>query len=173
MIALALTCEPELIIADEPTTALDVMVQAQVLNVMSEIVRERRVGLVIISHDLSVLGAECDRVAVMYAGRVVETGTGSEVFRHPEHPYTKALGGAGRWPAFSPSLLLRLRLERAVLDAVAGLDAEALGGAAGQLQHGRHLALARRSRVPTKVRSARSMRCTVPSARMKTMSSDT
>ncbi len=94
MIALALTCEPELIIADEPTTALDVMVQAQVLNVMSEIVRERSVGLVIISHDLSVLGAECDRVAVMYAGKVVETGTGSEVFRHPEHPYTKALAGA-------------------------------------------------------------------------------
>lgn len=94
MIALALTCEPELIIADEPTTALDVMVQAQVLSVMARIVNERGVGLVIISHDLSVLGEHCDRVAVMYAGRVVETGSGSEVFRSPEHPYTKALAGA-------------------------------------------------------------------------------
>ena len=94
MIAMALACRPQLVIADEPTTALDVMVQAQVLDLISALVRDLGVGMMIISHDLSVLGATCDRVAVMYAGRVVEEGPADQVFQRPEHPYTGALSGA-------------------------------------------------------------------------------
>ncbi|MFL6132012.1 MAG: ABC transporter ATP-binding protein [Nocardioidaceae bacterium] len=94
MIAMALACRPRLIVADEPTTALDVMVQAQILSLLSDLVRELGVGLVIISHDLSVLADVCDRVAVMYAGRVVETGTSREVFTDPRHPYAAALSSA-------------------------------------------------------------------------------
>ena len=94
MIAMALACRPRLIVADEPTTALDVMVQAQILALLSDLVRDLGVGLVIISHDLSVLADVCDRVAVMYAGRIVETGTSQEVFSDPRHPYAAALSSA-------------------------------------------------------------------------------
>jgi peptide/nickel transport system ATP-binding protein len=94
MIAMALACDPDLIIADEATTALDVMVQAQVLQLISELVTERGVGLVMISHDLSVLSATCDRAAVMYAGRIVEQGPAHEVFAEARHPYSAALGAA-------------------------------------------------------------------------------
>jgi len=94
MIAMALACKPQLIVADEPTTALDVMVQAQILDLMKDLVRELGVGLLIISHDLSVLADICDRVAVMYAGRIVESGAADQVFSDPLHPYTKALSGA-------------------------------------------------------------------------------
>ena len=94
MIAMALACEPALIIADEPTTALDVMVQAQVLDLLTGLVRDLGMGMVLISHDLGVLGTTCDRIAVMYAGRIVETGPALEVFDHPTHPYTRALAGA-------------------------------------------------------------------------------
>ncbi|MGZ5403087.1 MAG: ABC transporter ATP-binding protein [Nocardioides sp.] len=91
MIAMALACRPELIIADEPTTALDVMVQAQILDLISGLVKDLGVGLLIISHDLSVLADICDRVAVMYAGRVVESGSALQVFHDPVHPYARAL----------------------------------------------------------------------------------
>jgi len=94
MIAMALACNPRLLIADEPTTALDVMVQAQILGLLKTLVRERGLGLVIISHDLSVLGTECDRVAVMYAGRIVESGPARAVFDHARHPYSAGLSGA-------------------------------------------------------------------------------
>jgi peptide/nickel transport system ATP-binding protein len=94
MIAMALACSPRLIIADEPTTALDVMVQAQVLGLLSELVRGQGVGLLLISHDLSVLASTCDRVAVMYAGRVVEQGPAHAVFDQPRHPYARALAAA-------------------------------------------------------------------------------
>jgi len=94
MIAMALACRPRLVVADEPTTALDVMVQAQILELLSGLVRELGVGLVIISHDLSVLAGICDRVAVMYAGRVVETARASELFGTPLHPYSAALSDA-------------------------------------------------------------------------------
>jgi peptide/nickel transport system ATP-binding protein len=94
MIALALACQPELIIADEPTTALDVMVQAQVLRVLTGLVNELDLGLMLISHDLSVLGTTCDRVVVMYAGRVVEEGPADKIFDHPHHPYAGALAAA-------------------------------------------------------------------------------
>jgi len=94
MIAMALACRPSLIVADEPTTALDVMVQAQVLNVLSDLVRERGVGMMMISHDLSVLADLCDRITVMYAGRVVEEGPAEKVFATPLHPYGGALSAA-------------------------------------------------------------------------------
>jgi peptide/nickel transport system ATP-binding protein len=94
MIAMALACRPQLVVADEPTTALDVMVQAQILDLLRDLVRELGVGLLIISHDLSVLADLCDRVAVMYAGRIVESGRAEQVFTDPWHPYTRALSGA-------------------------------------------------------------------------------
>ncbi|MFZ0160297.1 MAG: ABC transporter ATP-binding protein [Kineosporiaceae bacterium] len=94
MIALALACNPKLLIADEPTTALDVMVQAQVMALLRSLVRERGLGLIVISHDLSLLGTECDRVEVMYAGRVVEQGPARTVFEHAAHPYSAGLSGA-------------------------------------------------------------------------------
>ena len=94
MIALALTCDPKVLLCDEPTTALDVMVQAQILDLLKAIARERSMGMLIISHDLSVLASNCDRIAIMYAGRVVEQGVASELFAHPAHPYTRALMGA-------------------------------------------------------------------------------
>ena len=94
MIAMALACRPSLLIADEPTTALDVMVQAQVLDLLSSLVKQFGLGVVFISHDLSVLAGTCDRVAVMYAGRIVEEGRASDVFARPLHPYAGALAGA-------------------------------------------------------------------------------
>jgi peptide/nickel transport system ATP-binding protein len=94
MIAMALACDPELVVADEPTTALDVMVQAQVLGVLSGLVRERGVGMLMISHDLSVLADLCDRITVMYAGRVVEEGPAGQIFTAPLHPYSGALSAA-------------------------------------------------------------------------------
>jgi peptide/nickel transport system ATP-binding protein len=94
MIAMALACDPRLVIADEPTTALDVMVQAQVLDLLAELVDERDVGLIMISHDLSVLARTCQRLAVMYAGRIVECGPSRDVIDRAAHPYTAALAGA-------------------------------------------------------------------------------
>ena len=94
MIALALTCDPKVLLCDEPTTALDVMVQAQILDLLKGIARERSMGMVIISHDLSVLSTNCDRIAIMYAGQVVEQGPALDLFQHPAHPYTRALMGA-------------------------------------------------------------------------------
>jgi peptide/nickel transport system ATP-binding protein len=94
MIAMALACGPRLLIADEPTTALDVMVQAQVLRLLKDLQREFRMGLLFITHDLSVLVELCDRIAVMYAGRIVEDGPSEDVFERPSHPYAWALSGS-------------------------------------------------------------------------------
>ncbi|MGW5687338.1 ABC transporter ATP-binding protein [Nonomuraea sp. NPDC003754] len=94
MIAMALACSPRLIIADEPTTALDVMVQAQVLTLIKDLIATHGISLVMISHDLSVLADMCDRLAVMYAGRLVENGPAHEVFHAARHPYSKALAAA-------------------------------------------------------------------------------
>ncbi|NBE52739.1 ABC transporter ATP-binding protein, partial [Streptomyces boluensis] len=94
MIAMALACDPKLIVADEPTTALDVMIQAQILRLIEQLVAEQNVGLVLISHDLAVLADTCDRLAVMYAGRVVEHGPASQVYEAARHPYAKALSAA-------------------------------------------------------------------------------
>jgi peptide/nickel transport system ATP-binding protein len=94
LIGLALACEPRLLIADEPTTALDVMVQAQVLRLLAELRERLGLALVFITHDLSTLAAVCSRIAVMYAGRVVEHGPSAEVLGAPAHPYTRALAAA-------------------------------------------------------------------------------
>ncbi|KDN18614.1 nickel ABC transporter ATP-binding protein NikE [Amycolatopsis rifamycinica] len=94
MIAMALACSPRLIIADEPTTALDVIVQAQVLALLSRLVAEQHIGLIMISHDLSVLAATCERIAVMYDGQIVEEGPSAEVMGSPKHEHTRALAAA-------------------------------------------------------------------------------
>ena len=91
MIAMALMCEPDLIIADEPTTALDVTIQAQILHLLADLQREFETGLILITHDLGVVARLCDRVAVMYAGQIVEEGTAREIFQAPAHPYTRGL----------------------------------------------------------------------------------
>ena len=91
MIALALACEPQVLVADEPTTALDATIQAQILDLIRDIRRESGMALVLISHDLGVVADLCDRVAVMYAGRVVETAPTRELLRAPRHPYTRGL----------------------------------------------------------------------------------
>ncbi|MYX35454.1 MULTISPECIES: ABC transporter ATP-binding protein [unclassified Streptomyces] len=91
MIAMALALEPELIIADEPTTALDVTVQAQVMELLAELQREYGMGLILITHDLGVVADVADHIAVMYAGRIVETAPVHEIYKRPAHPYTKGL----------------------------------------------------------------------------------
>lgn len=91
MIAMALALEPDLLIADEPTTALDVTIQAQILELLGEIRRRRGTTIILVTHDLGVVAGFCDQVAVMYAGRVVERGATGEIFRSPGHPYTEAL----------------------------------------------------------------------------------
>lgn len=91
MIAMALANDPRLLIADEPTTALDVTIQAQVLALIRDKTRERNMSLLIISHDWGVISAVCDRVCVMYAGKIVEEGSTQEIWREPKHPYTQAL----------------------------------------------------------------------------------
>ena len=91
MIACALSCEPKLLIADEPTTALDVTIQAQIMELIKKLVSERNMGLLLITHDLGVVADTCKKVAVMYAGQVVESGDVSIIFENPKHPYTNAL----------------------------------------------------------------------------------
>ncbi|MEV5881727.1 ABC transporter ATP-binding protein [Streptomyces sp. NPDC052020] len=91
MIAMAMALEPKLIIADEPTTALDVTVQAQVMDLLAELQREYHMGLILITHDLGVVADVADRIAVMYAGRIVETAPVHDVYKAPAHPYTRGL----------------------------------------------------------------------------------
>ncbi len=91
MIAMALLCGPDLLIADEPTTALDVTIQAQILELMADLRRDINAAVVMITHDLGVVAGLCDRVVVMYAGRIVETGGVEDIFHRPQHPYTQGL----------------------------------------------------------------------------------
>lgn len=91
MIAIALACQPKLLIADEPTTALDVTIQAQIMALLAQLKNELDCSIVLITHDLGVVAANADRVAVMYAGRIVEVGTAEEIFYHAQHPYTRGL----------------------------------------------------------------------------------
>jgi len=91
MIALALSCEPKLIIADEPTTALDVTIQAQILELMKDLTKRLGVALIVITHNLGVVARYADRVNVMYAGRIIESGSAHQIYHHPRHPYTLGL----------------------------------------------------------------------------------
>jgi peptide/nickel transport system ATP-binding protein len=91
MIAIALCCEPDVLIADEPTTALDVTIQAQILELMAGLKQKLNTAIVLITHNLGVVAQFCDRVMVMYAGRVIESGTVRDIFHRPQHPYTRAL----------------------------------------------------------------------------------
>ena len=91
IIAIALACSPKLLIADEPTTALDVTIQAQILHLMRELKEKKNTSVIMITHDLGIVAETCDRVAVMYAGKIIEEGTLDEVFNHTLHPYTEGL----------------------------------------------------------------------------------
>jgi peptide/nickel transport system ATP-binding protein len=91
VIAMALVASPELLIADEPTTALDVTVQAQIIRLLGDLIRDRNLSMVLITHDMSVVAQACDKVVVMYAGTAVEYGTVASIFDSPNHPYTRAL----------------------------------------------------------------------------------
>ena len=91
MIAMALACEPELLIADEPTTALDVTIQTQILNLINELKTKLNMAVIFITHDLGVVAETCDKVMVMYGGKIVESGDVRSVFENPKHPYTQGL----------------------------------------------------------------------------------
>ncbi|MFB4163535.1 ABC transporter ATP-binding protein [Alteribacillus sp. JSM 102045] len=91
MIAMAMTCDPKVLIADEPTTALDVTIQKQILNLMKRLNNELNTAIILITHDLGIVAEMCDRIAVMYAGKVVEEGSVLEIFQNAKHPYTKGL----------------------------------------------------------------------------------
>jgi peptide/nickel transport system ATP-binding protein len=91
MIAMALSCSPKLLIADEPTTALDVTIQAQILELLKDLQQKESMSIVLITHDLGVVASVSNRIAVMYGGRIMETGLTDEIFYHPTHPYTRAL----------------------------------------------------------------------------------
>jgi oligopeptide/dipeptide ABC transporter ATP-binding protein len=110
MIAMALACDPAIVIGDEPTTALDVMVQAQILELLERLRRDLGLSLILITHDLSVIAETCDRIMVMYAGRVAEEGPVGEVFRRPRHPYTQKL--LSSYPS--------IRADRRTLDVIPG-----------------------------------------------------
>ncbi|WP_409253181.1 ABC transporter ATP-binding protein [Bacillus sp. SCS-153A] len=91
MIAMAMACDPKVLIADEPTTALDVTIQAQILKLMKQLNKEMNTAVILITHDLGVVAETCERLIVMYSGKVVEEGTVEEIFKNPQHPYTKGL----------------------------------------------------------------------------------
>ena len=94
MIAMALACEPDILIADEPTTALDVTIQAQILELMKELQKELGMAILFITHDLGTVAKMCDKVAVMYLGRIVEYGDVRDIYKNPQHPYTRGLMGS-------------------------------------------------------------------------------
>jgi peptide/nickel transport system ATP-binding protein len=94
MIAMALSCSPRLLIADEPTTSLDVTIQAQILKLLRDLQKTFDVSIILITHNLGVIAQTCDRLAVLYGGRVAEIGLTGEIFNHPQHPYTRGLMGA-------------------------------------------------------------------------------
>lgn len=105
MIAMALACDPAIVIGDEPTTALDVITQAQIMKLLVELRSQLNLALILITHDLSVVAESCDRVMIMYAGRIVEEGTVADIFAQPRHPYTKLLIDSIPDPASGKRLL--------------------------------------------------------------------
>ena len=91
VMAMAIACSPRLLIADEPTTALDVTIQVQIMSLLRSIQKDENIGIILITHDLSIVAGLCHRIAVMYAGRIIETGKVRDIYRNPQHPYTQAL----------------------------------------------------------------------------------
>jgi oligopeptide/dipeptide ABC transporter ATP-binding protein len=127
VIAIALACEPQLLLCDEPTTALDVTIQDQILHLLARLRSETGVSMVLVTHDLAVIAQTCERVAVMYAARIVETGTVAEVFGTPRHPYTRAL--LRSVPDFDD--------RRAHLESIAGMPPDLISPPAGCRFHPR------------------------------------
>jgi oligopeptide/dipeptide ABC transporter ATP-binding protein len=127
VIAIALACEPQLLLCDEPTTALDVTIQDQILHLLARLRGETGVSMVLVTHDLAVVAQTCERVAVMYAARIVETGTVAEVFGAPRHPYTRAL--LRSVPDFDE--------RRAHLESIAGMPPDLVSPPAGCRFHPR------------------------------------
>ncbi|GAI78595.1 unnamed protein product, partial [marine sediment metagenome] len=128
MIAMALSCNPELLIADEPTTALDVTIQAQILDLISKLQKEFRTSVLIITHDLGVIAEMADRVIVVYAGKAIESANVRDIFRNPRHPYTRGLLES----------LPRLDMDREVkLEVIKGMVPDALSFPAGCRFHPR------------------------------------
>ncbi|PLS16188.1 peptide ABC transporter ATP-binding protein [Bacillus sp. M6-12] len=121
VIAMALVCEPEVLIADEPTTALDVTIQAQILELFKSIQQKTGVSIILITHDLGVVAQVADRIAVMYAGKIVETGNRREIFYNPQHPYTRGLLNS----------VPRLDSEEAELEPIAGSPPDLFAPPAG------------------------------------------
>ncbi len=141
MIAMALSCSPKLLIADEPTTALDVTIQAQILDELRELRGETGAGIILVTHDLGVVADIADRVVVMYAGRVVEQGTLDEIFYDPQHPYTWGLLGS-----------------------ITRVDRDRVAAAAGD-PRAAAVAAARRPRAATSARAARTRSTAAPRSR--------
>ncbi|MDP3388236.1 MAG: ABC transporter ATP-binding protein [Eubacteriales bacterium] len=127
MIAMALACNPKLIIGDEPTTALDVMVQAQILNLLDKLRKELNMGIILITHDLSILGETCDKIAVMYAGKIVETGYVEDIYNNNKHPYTYKL----------LSSFPNIHKERVMPDAIEGIPPDLINPPSGCRFHPR------------------------------------
>jgi oligopeptide/dipeptide ABC transporter ATP-binding protein len=127
VIAIALSCEPKLLLCDEPTTALDVTIQDQILHLLARLREETGVSIVLVTHDLAVVAQTCERVAVMYAARIVETGTVAEVFGSPRHPYTRAL--LRSVPDFD--------MRRAHLESIAGMPPDLVAPPSGCRFHPR------------------------------------
>ena len=165
MIAMALACDPAIVIGDEPTTALDVMVQAQILELLERLRRELGLSLILITHDLSVIAETCDRTLIMYAGKVAEEGPVRKIFTAPRHPYTQKLLGA--FP--------NIQADRRTLETIPGSPPDlrdppdglpvppALPGRDGRLPRGRpargHLPRRRPRRVPPAPRRAARAPC--------------
>ncbi len=152
MIAMALACEPKLIVADEPTTALDVVVQDQVLRLLSELVAQRGIGLIMISHDLGVLAQTCERIAVMYRGEVVEEGPSGEVFDKPRHDHTRALAAAIHRIGDPESRMVTDRDTAGIGDGATGADG-ADGAPDGEILAARNLVVTFRDRSRQVVRA--------------------
>jgi peptide/nickel transport system ATP-binding protein/oligopeptide transport system ATP-binding protein len=127
MIAIALASSPKLLLADEPTTALDVTIQDQILKLILDLRDQFRMSVVLVTHDLGVIAATCDRMAVMYAGRIVETGSVASTFAEPHHPYTRGLLGS----------VPRIGLERTTLASIEGTPPSLIDLPAGCAFHPR------------------------------------
>ena len=121
MIAMALACEPELLIADEPTTALDVTIQAQILELIAELQQRLGLAVLLITHDLGVVAEVCDRVVVMYGGKIMERGPAADVFEQPGHPYSAGLLTLDPAPRLRPHRLSGIDGRRRTCRAAAGL----------------------------------------------------